>query len=415
MRLCGVLALAAFAFVGCMEDKVSGGGSDQPNKVHAGRILTDNGKAAADAQVIAWSGTWDPVYSKASGTPLDTTRTDTSGRWAFEGLPTSDAWFVTATSPGYATVSVPGQTEARMAPQAVLKGIVHRPKGLTIESIWLGGSCEPIKVDWYDDSTGSFSQRVVPGPRRIWAEVRWEGGRDSILVAERDLAPGDNPSIVLAPDTGSTLVLTADATPIRSALRGIHYDVRNLDAGKWFTILDGAKGGTSSILPAGFPDLDSAIKLHGSVGRYFEWRFQWGASIPLDNGTTMRPYAGVGVRLSDRDLDWSNVRALRIWCNGGDGLAGKNNVWVQLNSTEIDKLGSGEQFRFKLSLPSGWSVQNIPVEAFAPPTGSKPEKLGYDWNRIKRSIHDIAFYAADSQTVFQLKEVRVLGSRPKDW
>lgn len=414
MRFCGAVALAAFVFVGCMEEKVSGGGSDQPNKVHAGRILTDNGNAAVNAQVIAWAGTWDPVYSKASGTPLDTTHTDTAGRWSLE-LPGSNAWFVTANSPGYATVSLPGQTEARMSPEAVLKGIVHRPKGLVVESIWLGGSCEPIKVDWYDDSTGYFSQRVVPGARRIWAKVRWDGGSDSILVAERDLAPGDNPSIVLLPDTGSTLILSADATPIRSALRGIHYDSRNLDAGKWFTTLDAVHGGTSSILPARFPDPDSAIRLHGSVGRYFEWRFQWGASIPLDNGATMRPYAGVGLRLSTRDLDWSNVRGLRIWCNGGDGFAGRNNVWVQLNSTEIDKLGGGEQFRFKLSLPSGWSVQNIPVEAFAPPAGSKPEKLGYDWNRIKRSIHDIVFYAADSQTVLQLKEVRVLGSRPKDW
>lgn len=414
MRFCGVLALAAFAFVGCMEEKVSGGGSDQPNKVHAGRILTDNGRAAANAQVIAWAGTWDPVYSRTSGTPLDTTHTDTSGRWSLE-LPKSNAWFVTAMTPGYTTVSLPGQTEARLIPEAVLKGIVHRPPGLTVESIWLGGSCEPIKIDWYDDSTGSFSQRVFAGPRRIWALVRWEGGSDSILVAERDLAPGDNPSIELVPDTGSTLILTADASPIRSALRGIHYDARNLDAGKWFAALDAAKGGSSMILPAGFPDTDSAIKLNGSVGRYFEWRFQWGGPIQLDNGTVWKPFAGVGLRLSTRDLDWSNVRGLRIWCNGGAALAGKNSVWVQLNSSEIDKLGSGEHFRFKLSLPSGWSVQNIPVEAFAPPAGSKPEKLGYDWNRIKRSIHDIAFYAADSETVLQLKEVRVLGSRPKDW
>lgn len=414
MRFCGVLALAAFAFVGCMEEKVSGGGSDQPNKVHAGRILTDNGRAAANAQVIAWAGTWDPVYSRTSGTPLDTTHTDTSGRWSLE-LPKSNAWFVTAMTPGYTTVSLPGQTEARLIPEAVLKGIVHRPPGLTVESIWLGGSCEPIKIDWYDDSTGSFSQRVFAGPRRIWALVRWEGGSDSILVAERDLAPGDNPSIELVPDTGSTLILTADASPIRSALRGIHYDARNLDAGKWFAALDAAKGGSSMILPAGFPETDSAIKLNGSVGRYFEWRFQWGGPIQLDNGTVWKPFAGVGLRLSTRDLDWSNVRGLRIWCNGGAALAGKNSVWVQLNSSEIDKLGSGEHFRFKLSLPSGWSVQNIPVEAFAPPAGSKPEKLGYDWNRIKRSIHDIAFYAADSETVLQLKEVRVLGSRPKDW
>lgn len=414
MRFCGVLALAAFAFVGCMEEKVSGGGSDQPNKVHAGRILTDNGRAAANAQVIAWAGTWDPVYSRASGTPLDTTHTDTSGRWSLE-LPKSNLWFVTAMTPGYTTVSLPGQTEARLIPEAVLKGIVHRPPGLTVESVWLGGSCEPIKINWYDDSTGSFSQRVFAGSRRIWASVRWEGGSDSILVAERDLAPGDNPSIELAPDTGSTLILSADASPVRSALRGIHYDARNLDAGKWFTSLDVANGGASKILPAGFPDTDSAIKLNGSVGRYFEWRFQWGGPIQLDNGVARRPFAGVGLRLSTRDLDWSKVRGLRIWCNGGDGFTGRNNVWVQLNSSEIDKLGSGEHFRFKLSLPSGWSVQNIPVEAFAPPAGSKPEKLGYDWNRIKQSIHDIAFYAADSETVLQLKEVRVLGSRPKDW
>lgn len=414
MRFCGALALAGFAFVGCMEEKVSGGGSDQPNKVYAGRILTDNGRAAANAQVIAWAGTWDPVYSRASGTPLDTSQTDTLGRWSFE-LPKSTAWFVTAMTPGYTTVSVPGQTEARLTPEAVLKGIVHRPAGLTIESVWLGGSCEPIKIDWYDDSTGSFSQRVVPGPRRIWAKVRWEGGSDSILVAERNLAPGDNPSIVLAPDTGNTLILTADASPIRSALRGIHYDARNLDAGTWFADLDAASGGTSSILPQGFPDADSAIKTNGSVGRYFEWRFQWGRQLQADTVAPQKPFAGVGLRLSTRDLDWSDVRGLRIWCNGGTSITGKNSVWVQLNSSEIDKLGSKDQFRFRLFLPSGWSVQNIPVEAFAPPAGSKAEKLGYDWNRIMGSIHDIAFYAADSETVLQLKEVRVLGSRPEDW
>lgn len=414
MRFWGVLALVPCAFVGCMEEKVSGGGSDQPNKVHAGRILTDNGRAAENAQVIAWAGTWDPLYSKTSGTPLDTTRTDSAGRWSME-LPTTDSWFVTAKTPGYTTVSLPGQLEARLIPEAVLKGIVHRPAGLTIESVWLGGSCEPVKIDWYDDSVGYFSQRVYPGTRRIWAKVRWENGSDSILVAERTLEPGDNPSIELIPDTGSTLILSADGSPIRSALRGILYDVHDLDAGRWSASLDASMGGSSVLFPGAFPLADSAIRSNGNVGRYFEWRFQLGDTFTSGNSKEQAPFAGVAMRLSTRDLDWTGVKGLRIWCNGGSSLAGRNNVWVQLNSSEIDKLGSTEQFRFKLSLPSGWSAQNIPVEAFAPPAGSKAEKLGYDWSRIGRSIHTIAFYSAAPETNLQLKEVRVLGSRPEDW
>lgn len=417
MNLRSVSLLVCAVLAGCSSDgpdRVAGGGSDQPNKIEAGRILMPEGAAAVGAEVVSWAGTWDPIYSSEASVGFDTAKTDSTGAWKLE-VPKDGRWFVTARMPGYEGYLLPGQNVATLSQAAIAKGVVKRRQGMKIESVWMGGVGTPLAIQWQNDSVGTFDLSLFPGPRRIWAKVGWFGGTDSVLVAERVFRPGANPALELDPDTASTLLVSADAFPARSSLRGVDFDAHDLDAAKWYAFSDSFLGGTSQLWPAGFPDLDTALRMSGTVGRYFEWRMLLGDTLRFDKGKVWSPFVGVGIRLSKRDLDWSNVKALRIACNGGDGKTGHNSVWVQLNSSEIDQLGTSEHLRFKLELPTGWSVQNIPVEAFLPPKGSKAEALGYDWGRIKRSIHDIVFFAGDSETVLQVKEVRALGGRFRDW
>jgi len=412
MKAVGAFGLLAILVFGCGEshDRVAGGGSDQPNKIQAGRVLTDSGLPASGVRVVSWSGEWNPIYSNEAATPLDSTVTDTQGNWSLP-IPDAPSWYVIASSPGYRAVALPGQSEIRLSAEANVYGTVNRPRGLLIESIWIGGTGQALPIHWFTDSYGDFSGTVLPGPARIWAKVSWRTGCDTILLAERIFEKGDNPWLELTPDTANTLLVSAESNPIRSALRGQDYDVKNLDAGQWFTSTDVDWGGTSSLEPAGFPDSASAVKT-SPFGRYFSWKMKLGEPLQIANAKSISPWVGVGVRLSRRDLDWSGVDSLQIRVNGGTS---DTKIWIQLNSTEIDRLGGSGQFRTQVVLPKGWSRLPVRLQDLRAPAGSKSDSLKLNWDNVKHSIHDIVFYAASPNMTFELQEVRAFGNRSRYW
>ncbi|MEN9308686.1 MAG: hypothetical protein RL173_2618 [Fibrobacterota bacterium] len=412
MKAAGAFVLIAASMFGCGEnqERVAGGGSDQPNKIQAGRVMTDSGKPASGVQVVSWAGEWNPVYSNQAAQALDTTVTDPQGNWSLR-IPDVRSWYVVASSPGYRAVALPGQSEIRLSAEARLYGKITRPRGLVIESIWVGGTGQILPIHWFNDSYGDFYATLMPGAARIWAKVSWKTGSDTILLTERYLEKGDNPPMDLTPDTANTLLLSAEADPIRSALRGVDYDIQDNDAGQWFTATDADWGGTSSISPAGFPDSTSAVKT-SPFGRYFSWSMELGEPLQFAKVKPINPWAGVGVRLSRRDMDWSRVDSLQLYVRGGSN---DTKVWIQLNSSEVDRIGGAGQFRHLLTLPSGWSRLPVRLQDFRAPPGSKSDSLKWNWDNVKHSIHDIVFFAASPKMSFELIEVRALGSRRQNW
>jgi hypothetical protein len=414
-----ILSLVVCAgLFGCGQDtdlRVVGGGSDQPNKVDvvaAGRILNQDGTPASGASVVAWSAQWMPAFLDTLGKPFDSTQTDADGRWSLR-VPDSTKWYVTAKSGGFRTYSLPGQSEARLTAEARIQGSVRSNTSVRLESMWVAGTGESIELHWNADSSATFSQSTLTGVGRIWGKLRWNGGSETVLLADRFFQAGENPDLIIDPDTGNVLLASAESRPLGSALRGVDFDANDTDFGRWFHTIDQSWGGNSSIEPAEFPDVDSALQTD-DLGKYFSWTFRLGDRLVLANNLTADPWAGIGLRLSTRDLDWSGVKALRLWVRGSSSQG--DSIWLQVNTTAVDRIGGG-QFRTAVHLPSGWSTMDIPLDALHmhAPTGSKADSLHYDWNTVKRSVHDIVFFAASPNLNLELREVRAIGARQIRW
>jgi len=403
-RFFAVLAAGFLAACGRSE-QVAGGGSDQPNKVGAGRILTESGAPASGVLVQSWVGVFDPQHSNRIAKALDSGYSDNNGTWKLH-VPDTGSWFVIGRTDGYIAVSKKGDSEARLHSVATYHGSIHPAAGLILDAVWLGGSSGLIGLD----ASGRFSIYTEPGPQRLWARLRWATGVDTILVADRFLTQGDNSDTNLVADTGNVLLASSESNPMRSALRGVDYSADDSDAAKWFTSTDQYLRGTSLVQPIGFPDSDSAL-ISAVGGRYFSWQFQLGSSIPLQGGGNLQPFAAVGLRLSKRDLDWSGVRYLQMLVRGGQG----QKIIVQLNTSAGDRLEPGSQLQYTFYLSSNWTTVIVPLDSMKPPSGSESDSLHLAWKDVRESVHDIAFYAGNQVVRLELQEVRAIGNRVARW
>lgn len=409
--------LACAGLFGCGQDtqlRVVGGGSDQPNKIDviaAGRILKQDGTPASGANVVAWSGEWIPSHLDSLGKAFDSTRTDSIGRWSLK-VPGQTGWYVTARMNGYRAISLPGQLEAKLTAEAQISGTIRPSRFVRLVSMWVGGTGEAIAIHWNPDSSAEFSQTTLPGEGRIWGRLRWKTDSETVLLSERYFYPGDNPALTILPDTGNVLLASAEASPLGSALRGVDFDARDTEIGRWFNTTDAIWGGGSTMEPANFPDVDSALHTD-ELGKYFSWKFLLGAPLMLPNNLMTDPWVGVGIRLSKRDLDWSGVKAIRLWIKGSGE---QPKIWLQVNTSAVDRIGGG-QFRVLVNVPTGWSTMDIPLDNvhMFPPPGSKADSLDYTWNTVKRSVHDIVITAAGPDVKLDLKEIRAIGNRYSRW
>src|ERR1035437_2192203 len=271
-RIFAVLAAGFLAACGRSE-QVAGGGSDQPNKIGAGRILTESGAPASGIQVQSWVGSFDPQHSKQIAEVLDSGVSDSSGNWKLH-VPDTGSWFVIGHTDGYIAVSKKGDTEVSLHAVAYYHGVIQPGPGLILEAIWLGGSSGPISRD----ASGHFALYTETGPQRLWARLRWATGVDTVLVKDRFLTEGDNSDTALVADTGNTLLASSESSPMRSALRGVDFLSNDSDAAQWFTPTDQYLPVTSQVQPLGFPTKDSAI-INDVGGRYFSWQIQPGVPI----------------------------------------------------------------------------------------------------------------------------------------
>lgn len=403
--------LAATFLAGCgSSDQVAGGGSDQPNKVWAGRVLTDSGTSAAGVKVQSWSGAWSPQYSNSMSTPIDSGISDSNGRWNLH-VPDTGSWFVVARSRTYVAIFTSGGTDTveSLQTRATYSGHVQAAPGLTLEAIWLGGSGGAIALN----PDGSFTTSTKPGAYRLWARVSWSGGVDTILLKDRFLIAGDNAdSDTLIADTGITLLASAESSPLRSALRGVDFPANNTNAAQWFAVTDQSISGTSVVLPNGFPDsVDSAVLVDADGhGRYFSWQFKLGNSIILQSGDSLAAYAAVGLQLSRRDLDWSGVRSLRIT------VRGSGRIKLQLNTSNGNRMGEDNQFQHGFDLTSNWTTIEVPLaDSMRAPTASKADSLKLHWTDVRSSVQELVFYSGTRNTHFELHEVRAIGSKIANW
>lgn len=405
-RLSVVLAAGFLAACGRTE-QVAGGGSDQPNKISAGRILTETGTPASGVQVQSWVGVFDPQHSNQIAKVLDSGVSDNDGNWRLR-VPDSGSWFVVGRIDGYIAVFKKGESEARLQAVAVYHGSIKPGPGLILDAVWLGGSSGPLVLD----ADGHFSISTEPGPQRLWARLRWATGVDTVLVKDRVLSSQyDNSDSALVADTGNVLLASSESSPMRSALRGVDFPADDSDAAKWFAFNDQYLHGTSLVNPIGFPDSDSAL-ISDMGGRYFAWPLQLGAPIPLKDGGSWPPFAGVGLRLSRRDLDWSGVKYLKMTARGG---LGSQKIIVQMNTSAADRLEPGSQLQYTVSLPGGWDTILVPLDSLKPPSGSQSDSQHLAWKDVRDGVHDLVFYAGSPVVRFELREVRAIGNRIERW
>jgi hypothetical protein len=401
------VVLAAGLLAACgRSEQVAGGGSDQPNKIESGRILTESGDPASGVKVQSWVGVFDPQRSNRIAKVLDSGTSDANGTWSLH-VPDTGSWFVVGRKDGYIAVSRKGEAEARLQAVAYYHGTIKPGVGLTLDAVWLGGSSGSLRVD----SDGKFAIYTEPGPQRVWARLRWATGVDTVLVADRYLSIGENFDSSLSADTGNVLLASSESSPIRSALRGVDYSADDSDAGKWFTTTDQYLHGTSLVQPVGFPDSDSAL-IAAVGGRYFSWPLQLGSPIPLKDGGYWQSFAGVGLQLSDRNLDWSGVKYLQMVVRGGQGI---QKITVQLNTSAADRLEPGSQFQSQIYLTSNWTTIVVPLDSMKPPAGSEADSLHLAWKNVRYGVHDLVFFAGSQVVRLELREVRAVGNRRARW
>lgn len=401
--------LAVVLLTGCgRTEQVAGGGSDQPNKIQAGRIFMDSLTPASDAIMESWIGSWDPQNSRGSGVRLDSGISDAQGNWSLR-VPDTGNWFVTGRKAEKMAVFKKGQSEARLHTVATYHGTVHVVPGIELVGIWLGGSAGSLALD----ATGGFSVVTAPGAQRIWASVKWPGGQDTILVKDRFLNPGDNVDSALTVDTGSVLLASAESSPWGSALRGVDYAAMDSNNGFWYTYNDHVVHGGSYVTPGGFPYFDSAVyaDFPANTGRFFSWGIYLGPPIALRDSGNIEAYAGIGLQLSRRDLDWSGCDSIQVVVRG----VGK--VFLQIGTTETDRLDPISMFRFPIVLSNAyaWTVVTIPLDSLRPAPGSGADSMHLTWKRVGHGVHDISFGGGAPYAKLELREVRVLGSRVKHW
>jgi len=399
--------LATVMLVACGgSEQVAGGGSDQPNKIGSGRILTDSGTPAAGVQVQSWSGTWDPQNTNQIASLLDSGVSDTGGAWKLR-IPDTGSWFVVGRTNGFIAVCKKGQTDVRLQVVSTYRGSIQPGVGLHLDSVWLGGEGGPLSLD----KSGNFSVLTEPGPHRLWASLRWSGGMDTVLVKDLYLSPGDNSDSALVADTGIVLLASSQSSPLRSALRGLDYPATDSEDGQWYTSTDQYLSGTSLVQPIGFPAMDSAL-VSGVGGRYFSWQFQLGNPVSFKNGGVLQPFAGVGIQLSRRDLDWSGVKYLQIVARGG---AGVQKVNLQVSTTFADRIEPGSQFQYTVSLPTTWTTILVPLDSMVPAVGSEADSLHLKWSDVSGGVHDLVFFSNSQVVRLEVHEIRAVGKNLRRW
>jgi len=404
-RLFALLATGLLVACGGSE-QVAGGGSDQPNKIGSGRILTDSGTPAPGVKVQSWTGVWDPQNTDQIASPLDSGLSDTGGNWKLR-IPDTGSWFVVGRTNGYIAVCKKGQTDARLQAVATYSGTIQAGAGLTLNALWLGGEGGLLALD----KSGNFSVLTQPGPHRLWARLSWSGGTDTVLVKDLYLSPGNNSDSALVADTGIVLLASSESSPLRSALRGLDYPADDSSDGQWYASTDQYLSGTSLVQPIGFPSTDSAL-INDLGGRYFSWQFQLGSPLPFKSGNVLQPFASVGLQLSRRDLDWSGVRYLQLVARGGQS---PQKVNLQVSTSYADRLEPGSQFQYTINLPTDWTTILVPLDSLKPPVGSEADSLHLTWGKVSGGVHDLAIFSNNQVVRFELREIRAVGSSLRRW
>ena len=396
---------AALFLAGCDSERVTGGGSDQPNKVEAGRILTDSGKPASGVLVESWAGAWNPLYSRLAARLVDSGTTDIDGAWKLN-VPDTGDWFVLGRNSNSVAVIPKGQKEGKLQVSSIFRGTVHVGSGLQLEALWLGGVAGAIPVD----ANGRFSIATQPGPKRLWARVKWPGGFDTILVEDKWLVAGDNVETGLAVDTGLTLLASGESSPAHSSLRGVDFPAADTQDGAWFSTSDHAVYGygSSSVSPSTFPANEAGLVTEANSGRFYSWGLSLGAPISIQGGGALAPWVGVGFRLSRRDLDWTGVRNLSIQ------VRGTGSIWVVVDAARATN-SSTSQFGRLVNLPGpSWAVVEIPLDSLHP-LDSLGRLGGAVWSEARSNVRNLSFFASSSNVRLELKEVQAEGSRIHNW
>jgi hypothetical protein len=213
-----------------------------------------------------------------------------------------------------------------------------------------------------------------------------------LLLADKFLQTPTNERLDLVADTGRVLLVSAESSPIGSALRGQDFPVHNSNLATWSS--------TPSASP--FPLRDSSIKLD-ATGRYFFWM------MSSDRNTTNR-LTSVSVKLSSRPLDWTGVQSLEVVVRGGStGI-----LAMQVRTRSTDSAGRNEHFETTIIPPTtpDDTTVTIDLQSLRLPSGSS-SKLS--WNDVRREVTGISFTSRSLDATLQLRWIWSHGNRLANW
>jgi len=340
---------------------------------------------------LTWSGTWDPVHSKQTTHRLDSGVTDTDGQWKVK-VPESD-WYVSAELEDQIAICPSSQREAIFGKVSTIRGRVVPANGITIDSVWMGGAGDAFRLQ----TTGAFQLSTQVGPRRIWGRVHWNGGVDTILLAEKFLDTSAKSQLNLVADTGSILLVSAESYPNVTSLRGLAFQASDVNLPRVF-----------DDVPTHPVTIEEGRSLLADWGRYFRWDMTDSAS-----STTRGLYHHIGFPLANRSLDWTGVESLQI--HSSSGLRGKFRVKIATDRTDAltDKLPF--EFTIRSETLSKDTIMVLRLSEFKPAAGSDAEKAGLAWADVKRGVTRISFEAVLPNATLELREIRAIGNRWQNW
>ena len=364
----------------------------------AGKVVLADGTTPSRSAVARWvSGTWNPADTGTDTTMpifLPGVHADATGRVVL-ARPISGVWHLEVIDSGAHQIAIVDSLPSTLVlqPTASWSGVLAA-QGYAPSMVGLEGTSRRSVVG----PGRSFRfEWLVPGCYRAfgaWGALR----RD---IGSRCLDQGAALfSDTLDSDSSEVSLTDLQSKPLRCALRGLLWDVRDTNAGQWYQAMDTS----SRILPQEAKN-NPAAALRQEGGRSFlRWNFKLGVSVYSMDGVIKQPWAGVGLGTAPNanGLDWSSVSAIRLLVRGRGAFR------FQVNTHLVDSLGIWGQFGSIQALDASWRWVEISTPSLWP-QGDVLNR-GITWPMVNKGVTSVAFYAYQDGIQLDVADIRLRGT-----
>jgi len=408
--------LVVSLFFGCGNPQVAdGGGSDYPNGITGTAILASGHLAVgARAALIAVDSLHSTIGFVDSSDIQSSVTCDSLGRFIFDSVSPGlyRIEFLSNDTLDAASIScTKSMSEETTLDTVDLAPVVHlhgyfTPGSPIPSALYIAGS--PYKAN-IDTVNRAFEFPPLPAFEYRMVTLS-ESGSDTIIVGS--LIPSPGQSLVLDTlnvEATNLLLYDFEGDDMRNQLGGVIWPSERSYAGGWFSSVDVAWGGTSSLTPTGFDnDPLSAVESNGAKGkRCLHLFMKRGASFLDTGGNTIAAFVVAGFNIGDTMYDLSLADSISFMARGSGAFRFTATVAGFDNGTD----GS---FCTDQVLSAMWQKIVIPVSNLQAPAGSISALQGRQWSTYADEVSSFLFISTSATLDIYLDDIRLHGPRARD-